>query len=95
MRVILVPEARKELQEATAWYTTRSRVAARRFIDEYTRVKGLAAHAPLQWVEIQPGVRRVLFKKFPFALIYTVEGSQIHVLAIKHHKQHPDHWRGR
>lgn len=95
MRVFLVPEARKELRDATEWYAARSRVAARRFIDEYTRVKGLAAHAPLQWLEIQPGVHRVLFKKFPFALIYAVEGSQIRVLAVKHHKQHPDRWRSR
>jgi toxin ParE1/3/4 len=95
MRVLLVPQAREDLREATEWYAARSGVAARRFVDEYTRVKGLVAQAPLQWVEIQPGVRRVLFKKFPFALIYTVEGSQIQVLAVKHHKQHPDHWRGR
>jgi toxin ParE1/3/4 len=95
MRVVLAPEARKELREANAWYTARSRVAARRFVDEYKRVRGLIAHAPLQWAEIQPGVRRVLFRKFPFALIYTVDGSRVQVLAVKHHKQHPEYWHDR
>jgi plasmid stabilization system protein ParE len=96
MRVVLAPKARKELGEATAWYAARSRLAARRFIDEYKRVRELAAQAPLQWAEIQPGVRRVLFRKFPFALIYAVDGSrQVQVLAIKHHKQHPEYWHGR
>lgn len=77
------------------WYAARSPIAARRFADEYGRVKGLVADAPTQWVEIQPGVRRVLFHKFPFALIYRVEGGRVQVIAVKHHKRRPQYWHGR
>lgn len=95
MRVLLVAEARSELREATEWYATRSLIAARRFVDEFRRVKGLVAETPMQWVEIRPGVRRILFRKFPFALIYTVEGGCVRVLAVKHHKRRPQYWLGR
>jgi hypothetical protein len=27
--------------------------------------------------------------------LYTVEKAQIVVLAVKHHKRHPDYWRAR
>ncbi|MCX4244312.1 type II toxin-antitoxin system RelE/ParE family toxin [Paraliomyxa miuraensis] len=95
MRVVLVSEARLELREATEWYAARSLVTARRFVDEFKRVKGLVADAPMQWAEILPGVRRALFRKFPFALIYSVEGGRVRVLAVKHHKRRPLYWLGR
>jgi len=47
----------------------------------------------LRWNEIEPGVRRVLLHKFPYALLYTVESNRVVVLVVKHHKRHPDYWR--
>ena len=95
MKVVLGPEARAELREATAWYASRSPDAARRFLADYRRTKALVAETPEQWAEVEPGVRRVLFDKFPYALLYMVEGRQVVVLVVKHHKRHPDYWKGR
>ena len=58
------------------------------------KVKDLIAQDPLRWVEIEPGVRRVLLHNFPYALLYTIERRRVVVLVVKHHKRHPDYWRG-
>jgi plasmid stabilization system protein ParE len=95
VKVVLLPEARVELREATEWYASRSTDVARRFVAAYQHTKGLIAEAPERWAEVEPGVRRVLFEKFPYALLYVVEERQVVVLVVKHHKRHPDDWKSR
>lgn len=95
MKVVLVPEAHGELREATTWYLDRSSGSARRFLEDYRRTRALIAEAPTRWPEVEPGVRRVLFDKFPYALLYVVEDRQVVVLVVKHHKRHPDYWKRR
>jgi toxin ParE1/3/4 len=92
MRVVLGDEARSELREAAAWYRKISKRLARRFGDEIKAAVALVAADPLRRLEIEPGIRRVLLRKFPYALLYTVEGNRVVVLVLKHHKRHPDYW---
>jgi hypothetical protein len=33
--------------------------------------------------------------RFRYALIYTVVGDQIRILAVAHHSRRPGYWRGR
>ena len=95
MRVVLTAEAREELREATRWYAARSHRAARRFVDAYKHARQLIEDGPERWAEIEPGVRRVLFRKFPYSLLFALEDDAAVVLAVKHHKRHPDYWRKR
>jgi plasmid stabilization system protein ParE len=95
MRVVLTPPARQELRHETEWYAERSTLVARRFTAEYQRIKKLVADNPDRWPEIEPGVRRILFDRFPFALLYAVESTRVIVLAIKHHKRRVGYWRDR
>jgi toxin ParE1/3/4 len=93
MRVVLTPEARAELREAAAWYRKQSPLVSRRFVAEYKRVKKLIARGPERWAEVEPGVRRALFDKFPYALLYFIENERAVVVVVKHHSRHPDYWR--
>ncbi|HVI00647.1 MAG TPA: type II toxin-antitoxin system RelE/ParE family toxin [Enhygromyxa sp.] len=95
MRVVLTAEARQELREATQWYAVRSSRAAQRFVAAYKNARQLIQDGPEQWAEIEPGVRRVLLRKFPYSLLYAVEDDKLVVLVVKHHKRHPDYWRER
>lgn|GEM_PF-1926810 len=56
---------------------------------------GLIAEAPERAPEIEPGIRRVLLRKFPYSLLYVVEQDHALVLAVKHDKRQPDYWRER
>lgn len=95
MKIVLLPEARAELREATDWYASRSLDVARRFVVDYQRTRALISESPERWAEVEPGVRRVLFGRFPYALLYVVEDQQVVVLVVKHHRRHPDYWKKR
>lgn len=93
MRVVLTAEAREELREATKWYAQRSRRAAEHFVHAYKHARELIQGEPERWAEIEPGIRRVLLQKYPYSLLYAIEDDTAVVLAVKHHKRHPDYWR--
>lgn len=50
---------------------------------------------PQTWPGIEPGIRRMLLHRFPYALLYTLEPDHILVLAVKLHNRRPGYWRGR
>lgn len=95
MRVTLTPEARVELREATKWYAERSPNATAKFVEAYKHARAQISEMPHTWPEIEPGFRRVLFRRFPYALIYTLEVDHALVLAVMHHSRRPGYWRGR
>ena len=40
-------------------------------------------------------MRRLLVKRFPYQLIYRVEGDEIVIYAVAHQKRRPGYWRKR
>lgn len=95
MRVLLTPEARDELREATEWYAERSPSAAAGFVEAYKHARARISELPATWPEIEPGIRRVLLRRFPYALLYALDGDHALVLAVMHHSRRPGYWRGR
>lgn len=65
MRVRLTPEAQLELREATEWYAERSPRAVAGFVAAYKHARALIADLPHTWPEVEPGIRRVLFRRYP------------------------------
>jgi plasmid stabilization system protein ParE len=59
------------------------------------RLQQLIADAPERWPEIEPGLRRVLFKGFPFSVLYEVEGDCVTIIAVAHQRRRPGYWRNR
>lgn len=95
MRAELTEAADTELAEATAWYMERSWETSRAFLLEFVRVKRLIEEAPRRWRELEDGVRRVTFRRFPYALIYIEEPDRVLVLAVMHQRRRPGYWKGR
>jgi toxin ParE1/3/4 len=88
------PEARLEVRAAAAWYRERSREAARGFvavIDE--GIQAVREH-PGAWPTWRgrEDVRRRSVRRFPYSIIYAVEGDAVVILAIAHHRRRPGYW---
>lgn len=92
-RVLLDPSAEDEVGEAKAWYARRNRDAATRFVQDLRHAVSTVAEAPERWVEVEPGVRRFVLRKFPYSIIYAVEQDCVLILAVAHHRR--EHWRDR
>ena len=62
------------------------------FLDELDRVVRLVKAYPLASVEIEPEIRRFLFARFPYSLIYGIEDETIVVVAVAHVRRLPHYW---
>jgi len=95
MRLIYHPHARAELVEAATYYERRVPGLGAQFREEANRTASKILEAPHRWRMIDVDVRRVLIVRFPFAVYYRVFSDHVQILAVKHHKRHPDYWRHR
>ena len=96
MNYWLHPEAQEDLREAAEFYREKAGTAlAQSFLQEFEHsVRVLLGHPGLS-VIWRFGKRRFVMTRFRYALIYTVVGDQIRILAVAHHSRRPGYWRGR
>ena len=84
--------AQQELDDAVAWYNEQATGLGQEFLDELDRVVRRAVTFPMSCPEIEPGVRRCLLARFPYGLIYGVDGETLVVVAVAHLHREPRYW---
>ncbi len=84
--------AQRELDDAVAWYNEQAAGLGQEFLDELDRVVRRAVTFPMSCPEIEPGVRRCLLPRFPYGLIYGVDGETLVVVAVAHLHREPRYW---
>ena len=84
--------AQRELDDAVAWYNEQAAGLGQEFLDELDRVVRRAVTFPMSCPEIEPGVRRCLLARFPYGLIYGVDGETLVVIAVAHLHREPRYW---
>ncbi len=89
------PEAEEEFIEAAQYYEARVSGLGSRFIDELEALVALLTERPAIGEQIDGKFRRTVFQKFPFSLIYAVEGARIWIVAVAHQRRLPGYWRDR
>jgi plasmid stabilization system protein ParE len=88
-------EAAMEAEEARQWYADKNAAVAERFVESLRGAVARLREAPERWAEFEPGVRRVMLGKFPYAIVYAVKPDRVLVLAVMHFRRHPACWHGR
>ena len=84
--------ASAEIAAAFGWYLTRSAAAAEQFLDAVDEAMSLIEEAPVRHPIIRGRLRRVLMRRFPYAVYYKVFPSTISVVGVIHGHRHPDTW---
>jgi plasmid stabilization system protein ParE len=87
--------AQQEVDEAVVWFDERVEGKGIVFLDELDRVVRLVKAYPLASIEIEPEIRRRLFARFPYSLIYGIEDDAIVVIAVAHSRRSPRYWADR
>jgi plasmid stabilization system protein ParE len=94
--VISTPAARAELIDAQDWYENEVPGLGRRFraaVD--SAVQRMTAN-PRQFPVVYKSIRRALFHRFPYALMFVVEADEtLTVVACFHGSRDPAHWEKR
>ncbi len=93
--VLFDARAIEDVEAASQWYSEKQQVLAIEFLNALNDTLGLVAQYPEAYVEVDFGIRRVLLKKFPYSIYYTIGSDRITVLAVLHTRRAPETWRKR
>lgn len=87
--LVVEPEAAAELEDAVLWYERRSPGLGMEFARLVRAVLYEIERTPQQFAEVEPGIRRAIMRRFPFAIFFLLEPERIAVIAIFHHRREP------
>jgi plasmid stabilization system protein ParE len=89
------PAALAEAEAAYRWYRERSPSASAAFRSELDRAVAQLAEAPEWPASYLHGTRRLLLRRFPYALVYRIAEAELEVIAVAHLRRRPGDWAGR
>lgn len=92
MNVRFLTVAQQEVDDAFRWFEDRSEGRGLEFLDELDRIVRLIRSFPFATSDIEPDIRRSLLARFPYAVIYGIDGQTIIVIAVAHIHREPRYW---
>lgn len=95
MNIRFLSLADQEVDDAVRWYEEKEEGLSRDFLDELDRIVRLVKTYPLLATQIEPEIRRFLFARFPYSLIYGIDQETIVVIAVAPQHREPRYWADR
>jgi plasmid stabilization system protein ParE len=95
MRVIYHTAAEAEAIEAARYYEQRVPSLGGEFLEELDQAVTVIQESPKIWRLVGHDIRRYLMPRFPFGIYYRIRPDHIRILAVKHHRRHPEYWQTR
>jgi plasmid stabilization system protein ParE len=95
LTVVYHPEAEAEVIAAGRHYNERLPGLGADLLDEVNQAVAAILKTPTRWRIIDEDVRRYSTKRFPYTIFYRVEPARIRILAVAHHRRHPNYWKDR
>jgi plasmid stabilization system protein ParE len=93
--LVLVPEAKRDFDEAYAWYEERFPGRGEEFRSRVKDTLYSIRNNPGMFRVIREPYRRALVRGFPYAIIYEYSDNSIVVYAVFHCSQDPEKWQAR
>ena len=95
MNLDLHPEALAESKEAASFYGARSSSISRAFTEELEYALFEILQHPEAHPEYLHGTRRLVLRRFPFSVVYSIEQNSVLLVALAHMSRRPGYWRKR
>jgi toxin ParE1/3/4 len=92
LEIIVRREAQLEVQEAFRYYQEKSEGLGFEFMRSLDAALQSAKRNPFAYQKIYKEIRRILLRKFPYAVFYIVEENRIIVIACFHQKRSEIDW---
>lgn len=86
------PLARKELHDASDYYDRIDPQLGDDFLEEIEDCISRILRFPRAWTRLRVDVRRCRTHRFPYSLIYQLEGERVYILAVMHSSRKPNYW---
>jgi plasmid stabilization system protein ParE len=94
-RLVSDPRADLDIEGTFDWYEREQPGLGLDFLTELRATYDRIIKGPLKYQELRSGIRRALFRRFPYAVYFAVEGQVIVVLAVLHASRDPAEWQRR
>jgi plasmid stabilization system protein ParE len=94
-QVQIQPRAEAEADEAAAWYEAEQPGLGIEFLLELDAAIERAAETPLAYAPVFVEARRVLARRFPFAVYFVYDRDIVEVFAILHQQRASSFWQSR
>ena len=95
-RPSLSRKAEADADAAVEWYIGEgASTAGDDFLDEIERAMSLLAQFPIIGEAGAHNTRIFPLHKFPYSLIYRLQGDMVRIIAVAHHSRRPGNWVGR
>ncbi len=90
MKISFSPSAVEELRDAVNFYDYQSPGLGLAFKKEFYEVMDFIQLFPNGWQKVGPNTRKCILKKFPYLILYIVNGEELFITAIAHQHRHPE-----
>jgi len=90
-----VSAAQSEYFDAINYYDDKRSDLGLAFSREIERTINFLVNYPNSGALIAPGIRRCLVTRFPYVIIYKIEGDALTIISVSHSKRYPNHWKSR
>jgi toxin ParE1/3/4 len=93
MKPVLLAEARAEFDDAIDRYAKHaSPLIAEKFIAEFEHAMQLVVEHPQLGTPISQNARALMFRGFPYKLIYRTAPDTLFIVAVAHQRRRPGYW---
>ncbi len=93
MRIQYTAQARLDLLEGLSYYEEHQPGLAADFYKEFGHAELDVLEAPEFWHPLKKGYRRKHLKRYPYSLVYRIEGEDLLlVVAVAHSSRKPNYW---
>lgn len=91
LQVVFRASANAQVVDAQSWYDQQRLGLGAEFARSLESAITRVARNPFAAPAVHQEVRRVLLKRFPYSVFYTVEGDNLVVLSCMHTRQNVNH----
>jgi len=84
-----------DIEAAFAWYESEEPDLGFEFLEEVRAAYQRILEGPFKYQELGSGIRRVLTRKFPYGIYFSIEGVVVVVVAVLHTARDPAEWQRR
>jgi toxin ParE1/3/4 len=94
-RLVAQPRADLDVVAAYQWYESERAGLGMEFLDQLSAAYDRIAEDPLRYQDLESGIRRVLLRRFPYAVYFAIESDLVVILAVLHVSRDPAEWQRR
>ena len=88
-KLLIKAEAIQDMKEAFNWYETKRTGLGAEFLDEVNECCDRITQTPERY-QSHSGQRVAIMHRFPYKIVYEIEGKSIVVYAVYHDKRNPE-----